>query len=67
MLFDWRYRNEASHEAEAEYFALSTIKENYPKKYKHALNSVKKSLTNVDLDEIHRKGYIEALQRLNEL
>ena len=66
LFLDWRTDDEVIHEAEAEYFALSTMKEHYPKFYKRALVWTQKAVYNPDIDEVHRQGYINALQRLGE-
>jgi len=66
LFVDWRSNEDILHEAEAEYFALSTMKENYPKFYKLAINWTKQQINDSSIDEVHRQGYINALQRLNE-
>lgn len=67
IFLDWRYTDPIMHEAEAEYFALSTMKVNYPKFYKKALNWTKKVTIEKTVDEIHVQGYTKALQKLGEL
>jgi hypothetical protein len=67
LFLDWRSTDEVMHEAEAEYFALSTMKQNYPKFYKRALNWTKKVVMDKIVDEVHLQGYIKALQKLGEL
>lgn len=67
LLFDLRIQDDVFHEAEAEYFSLSTMKEHYKKFYKKALNWTKKSIEKNTTDEIHKQGYITALERLGEL
>lgn len=66
LFVDWRSNEDILHEAEAEYFALSTMKENYPKFYKLAIKWTKQQINDLSVDEAHRQGYINALQRLNE-
>lgn len=66
LFLDWRNTEEILHEAEAEYFALSTMKECYPKFYKRALNWTRNAIYKKEQDDIHRQGYITALQKLGE-
>jgi len=66
LFVDWRSNEGILHEAEAEYFALSTMKEYYPKFYKLAIKWTNQQINDLFLDETHRQGYINALQRLNE-
>lgn len=66
LFLDWRHTDEIVHEMEAEYFALSTMKESYPKFYKRALNWTRKAIFDKTMDEIHAQGYINALDKLGE-
>jgi len=64
LFLDWRNNDGIMHEAEAEYFALSTMREHYPKFYKRALNWTIKVITANEVDDIHIQGYIQALEKL---
>lgn len=66
LFVDWRSNDCTLHEAEAEYFALSIMKEHYPKFYKLAVKWTNQQINDSFLDDSHRQGYINALQRLNE-
>jgi DNA repair ATPase RecN len=67
VLVDWRHTDPVLDEAEAEYFALSTMKEFYPKLYKKALNWTKRTIEDNTTDIVHKEGYIQTLQKLKEL
>jgi hypothetical protein len=66
LFLDWRTTDKILHEAEAEYFALSTMKKFYPKFYKRALNWTKRMILDKNVDEIHVQGYIKALGKLGK-
>jgi hypothetical protein len=66
--YDFRIKDDIMHEAEAEYFALSTIKKEMPKIYKKCLRWTKDSIEKAGKDEeIHKQGYILALKKLKEI
>ena len=67
LFLDWRHTDAIMHEAEAEYFALSTMKEHYPKFYKLAVKWDKRAINDKNVDETHTQGYMKALQKLGEL
>lgn len=64
---DFRETHGSEHEFEAEYFALSTAKIEYPKYYRRMVNWTKRSLKKENLNKEHIEGYTMALQKLGEI
>lgn len=65
---DWRGKNDAEHEFEAEYFALKTAKKFYPRYYRKMVEWTRAALTksNDFVGEEDKIGYTKALKMLGE-
>lgn len=64
--YDFRIKDDVMHEFGAEYFALNTIKKEMPKIYQKCVAWTRKLIETNSDDEIHKQGYIKALQKLGE-
>lgn len=68
LFHDFRYStNDVEDEWDAEYFALSTIKKEYPHFYRRCVNWTKKYIVANTDDYVHKQGYFLALQELKEI